>query len=606
MRRSGATMAMIGASFIVPFSLFVAYWARYIFRSYFPYGDEFALLVNSTRPFHPSVLSWLREGYSHYLIAYPEWAVPSTNFLRPVANAAYYLNSVIFGTHWSCYLLLTYAIQTGIGVTALLISSRRLRLPLGYAVASVLLCLISPAFGWETMFSPAFAFDLLAALLVLLGINEFLQHRLLGACLFFTVAIFTKETALFAPVCAAVLVAVDKHTPRRMLKSAAFLFPVIAWESLRLAAFQSTAGEYPLHATRLLGWPTEILLGFLSWPVATQITQPGPARAAWFVLPNLVFWIMVGAGLIGARSSGRLPSATRTPFSGLFHALGCDSTERVHLIAFCLASLAMLLVLDLGPRFGAAFYPLFFLSLLCVCDAATVRSRRIAAAATLLVSTSMPLILGFFSPEGLHTEQLRWALSSDYVRHLSQTSAPAVFVFDDMSGLFASPEAIAAFTGYRGRLVALSDLDVRPTHCEGSATLEVHEVGASDFSLTSILPPSCGKFFFYGADPFLFKSTQSHELHRNTGTGLIRYQLPATPFPTNFPSISGRLDIELSHIPSNSVLLFPQIDRRQYSEIVLGATGATRTNLSTEVELLHGNELGAATGDRATIHGASQ
>ena len=166
LRRSGATKAMLVASFVIPFGLFVIYWAKYIFRSYFPYGDEFALIVNSTRPFHASVLPWLREGYSHYLVAYPEWAVPSTNFLRPVANATYYLNSMVFGTHWSCYLLLTYIIHAGIGTISLLIAWDRLRLPLWYGIASVLLCLISPAFGWETMFSPAFAFDLLAALLV--------------------------------------------------------------------------------------------------------------------------------------------------------------------------------------------------------------------------------------------------------------------------------------------------------------------------------------------------------------------------------------------------------------------------------------------------------
>ena len=228
-----------GASFVLSFSLLALYWARHIFSEYFPYGDEFALLVNSARPFHPSALSWLTEGYSHYLNAYPGWTVPYTNFLRPVANVCYYFNSLIFASHWSCYLLLTDVIQSGIAATSLTIGSRRLHLPLRYAAISSCLCFVSPAFGPEAMFSPSFAFDLLAALLVLLGINQFLQNRLLIACLFFAIAIFTKGTALFAPITAAFLVAGDarRNTHQRVSTCAIFLLPIMAWGLLRRVAF---------------------------------------------------------------------------------------------------------------------------------------------------------------------------------------------------------------------------------------------------------------------------------------------------------------------------------------------------------------------------------
>ncbi len=80
----------------VVFLLEVLYWTRYIRPEYFPAGDEFSLIVHSTHFFHPSIAEWLHRGFSKYFLPYPDISIAYTNFLRPVDNAVYYLESFMF------------------------------------------------------------------------------------------------------------------------------------------------------------------------------------------------------------------------------------------------------------------------------------------------------------------------------------------------------------------------------------------------------------------------------------------------------------------------------------------------------------------------------
>ena len=107
----------------------VTYWAVQIRPAYFPAGDEFALLVSSTRFFHPHPGDWFRHGFSGYFCPYPDLSLPYSNFLRPMANFTYYLQSFVFGRHWGDYLLGTYVIEAAAVITVWYLARMCLRLP---------------------------------------------------------------------------------------------------------------------------------------------------------------------------------------------------------------------------------------------------------------------------------------------------------------------------------------------------------------------------------------------------------------------------------------------------------------------------------------------
>ena len=169
-------------------------------------GDEFSLFVHSAKPFHPAISTWFFHGFEGYFVPYPQWSSSQTNFLRPVVNAEYYLASLSFGSHWSWYLLSNCVIQSAVVGAAVYLSVRHLKLRL-FSVALIgLICFSSPAFDYTAFFSTAFPFDLLAAVFVLTGLSLLLSGRLVFAWICFTIGIFTKETALFAPGAAALAI----------------------------------------------------------------------------------------------------------------------------------------------------------------------------------------------------------------------------------------------------------------------------------------------------------------------------------------------------------------------------------------------------------------
>jgi hypothetical protein len=92
-----AALGVSGAAFLLFFGTLVAFWYRYVRTFYFPSDDEFALFVNSARPFHPSIANWFLQGFSQYFMSYPQWSSPITNFFRPTANATYYIGSLVYG-----------------------------------------------------------------------------------------------------------------------------------------------------------------------------------------------------------------------------------------------------------------------------------------------------------------------------------------------------------------------------------------------------------------------------------------------------------------------------------------------------------------------------
>ncbi|MHB1793876.1 MAG: hypothetical protein ACYCPO_02820 [Acidobacteriaceae bacterium] len=383
---------ILALSVLLPFALLVLYWAKYIRPAYFPLGDEFALIVHSAKQFYPSASSWFLEGYKNYFIVYPEWTVPYTDFLRPVANISYYLNSLIFGSHWSDYLLLNYAAQSMIVAISVLIAVQRLKLPLKYSMLVGVMCFISPAFGTQELYFPSFAFDLIAAVLVLAGVNWLMQDRLAAAWVCFCIAIFTKETALFAPFIAFLVVFFQSARSNtqfvRWLKSTLFLLPVIAWLWLRHMAFSSAGGVYIFDDFKVSKQLMLGLHGILSWPMGMRsLTEAAIFKYLFFAI-NSSFWAIVILGLAASLRKQHKEAGDSGFFAGISDRFGVGGTERLIVLAFCIGSLGMPMMLNLGQRFGASFYPLFFLVLACAAYSARSKQVQLIAlcAGTVLVA----------------------------------------------------------------------------------------------------------------------------------------------------------------------------------------------------------------------------
>src|SRR6202034_3691744 len=153
-----------GISFLLSFATLALFWNFEVRRFYSPFSDEFSLFANPARQFHPVFSQWFLQGFSRYFVPYPEWSLASTNFARPVANAEYYLSSLVFGAHWNWYLLSTYCIQSALVASVVHLSLRQLKLSVPSAVGIGLICFVSPAFDNGALYSTSFAFDLLAAL----------------------------------------------------------------------------------------------------------------------------------------------------------------------------------------------------------------------------------------------------------------------------------------------------------------------------------------------------------------------------------------------------------------------------------------------------------
>lgn len=565
---------VIPLSFLLPFLALVVFWSKQIRTQFSPLGDQFSLFVNSTWMFHPHASSWFLDGFSHYFHPYPGWPGTGTDFLRPGANAAYYLGSLLFGRHWSWYLLSNYLFQSAIVALAVLIARRHLKCSTTASLGIGLLCFLSPAFGSSELFSSAFAFDLMASALVLAGIHELLSHRRLAAGLLFAIAIFTKETAFFAPFAAAVVLflEVPGHGSRRFLRPLLLLLPYAAWVGIRLAAFRATVGVYAVPQ-QLSGTLIATLEDLARWPFPLGGTGgPHHGLPDWLfygtVSLNLGFWLTLITWLVLAisrrstqpRQEGRshLP---KTAGAGIQRAPGAALT----VVIFCVLSSAILLLIPhLSSRFGATFLPLFYLCLALAASKATPRGFRIAAWCFLVLPLALSLSArSLLFPGELERAQLRWAFAKDYVHRIATSTAPVILTADDVSGGYSSNASIARFTGYRGRLVRINDLVWGPG-CHFVPEITARTTADMGIELNSRIGTRCAIHAFLGSSAPWDRSGSLTRALPESKTRIVYRMPPADGLSALTVSITG--------IPNGALILVPDFPTKKYRMVQVGAT----------------------------------
>ena len=191
---------------------------------------------------------WFTHGHTHFFDAYPEWPWGLTPFARPAFQSLIYLAHFLFGRDWTAYLAINYAAIGGVAAAAYAIARRALGLANRPALIATVLVVVSPAILEYSIWEVGFASESLIVALIGAAFLAVLARRDLVCIALLTYAIFTKETAAWAPCAAAITVLLRpkpaETSPRRLGAAALMLLPLALWFGDRLAFFGGFGGSY--------------------------------------------------------------------------------------------------------------------------------------------------------------------------------------------------------------------------------------------------------------------------------------------------------------------------------------------------------------------------
>jgi hypothetical protein len=558
----------------------VWFWHIFIQHDYFPVGDEFALLTNSTRVFHASPLSWITHGFSGYFAPYPDLSYPYSNFIRPVDNAVFFLASIVFAGHWSCYLLANYLFVAGVVSLASYISLAILDLSLGISILIALATAFSPAFTAQVAYRPSFAFDYLAGVFVLISVYSLAQRRPVVAWLSVCCAVFTKEPAFFTPVVACLFTYfILRGNPIlfRLTRATVFLLPLAGMLLLRVIDFPDIAGVYVATDSSPFVIVKHIALALTHWPYMLpgeqHIFDHTIHNVSSLTLSVILWLLLITAVRYFAIPVCRLPQTHATGSSAV-----CSAHDKRFLVAlFLFGSLVMPLCFDLTPRFGAASLPLFFMLLGCLIKDATMLPSRLALAVLILMTVlDMREARKILSADQIAHEHVSWALSRGLIHTISETQIPVVFLVDDLSEGFSSPEYMSRFSGYTGKLVPISSLGLGI--CTTPPVIHASRMGMQKYSIYSEVSPACGSNALLAA--YRLDLVSQSDLDRDLSTVYVRYHAEDRP-KRKEEFLSQRLTMDLTIKVPRFAILLPDLRSKNYVDITSSYSTSIQTDKDT-------------------------
>jgi hypothetical protein len=239
---------------LVALAVFGSLWALNMpyRQAYVPTMDDVTALADGLllRP-GAHWQDWFTRGHTDFFDAYPEWPNHEQGFARPAFQFLIYLAHFALGRDWASYLSLNYLGLAGVAALAFAIARTALGLGNAASVFAAALVLTSSAVlefstGVLGVASESFATMLVGgAFLAVLTRRDMLCFALL------MVALFTKETAAWAPLAAALTVLVRRERARReeaprrrMLAAGAMLLPLALWLGFRIVFYGGIGGTY--------------------------------------------------------------------------------------------------------------------------------------------------------------------------------------------------------------------------------------------------------------------------------------------------------------------------------------------------------------------------
>jgi hypothetical protein len=219
-----------------------------------------------------------------------------------------------------------------------------------------LLAAINPAFFGEGLYSVAFQFDIWSGLFAILALYLIFREWYGLAILSLTLAVFTKEPALYAPVAAAATVYLIH---RRRLLAGTMLLPLAAWACVWKLVFVGTpGGNYALQGDPkallikgsiqgILRWPTGIFDYHVVRSVLVEHSILAHLPDLLILLINLFLWgLLAAVGAYFAR--------------GVFASRPLSHQDRLILavLIWLVGALSFGVLVGYHPRFGGSIYPL--------------------------------------------------------------------------------------------------------------------------------------------------------------------------------------------------------------------------------------------------------
>ena len=499
---------LAGASpFFLAFAVLILLWVMAT-----PYREQFepsyddlptlvdALLLKPGASWH----TWFTRGYADFWTIYPEWPNHATRFCRPAFTVMVYLAHFALGTNWSAYLVINYLAIAGLAAVVFQISRTALRLGGWPSLGAVLLVLQSPPIvKSEALTSIPFASETIASALVGGAFLAVMLRRDFLCVALLVLAVFTKETAVWAPGAAAVTVFLrdggSQSMRRRLPRAAAMLIPLLLWLGLRYGFFGGLGGTYATEdytglmpavaqaASKLAHLPRLLAnhgsyIGYFSDTRARMIELP--LHLLIYLILAVPLALCAWRGLRGARDAvlGLAPAPSWFVILWAGFGIGFYLALPMENVRYALAA-----VVFLWPALLAEFL--------------SHRSRVLLAGlgACLLLSLSNTewLVASTVEPKHNEEEQPWTRPKARLIQALHDLPAGLrqVYILPNLGIPHVGPDYLAAFYGKTAEIIVISELS---PHCGDAQTpLHYEHTTANGIVTLTLALPECATFSFY-------------------------------------------------------------------------------------------------------------
>jgi hypothetical protein len=483
-----------------------AYYDLAVYQHYLLRGDEPAFITATLE----SPASWLTRGYLDYFNLYPEWETSNHSpLLKPVTNAVAYYDYLMFGRNYALYFAVFFAIQF-LGLLVFVRLLRELAVPPLPAAAMALLFMVNPAFMNVGLTCLPCHFDVLAGVFAFSAFLALWREFYGVALLLLTLAVFTKESAIYAPVAAAASVLIWRRPP---VLSALMTVPLLLWAAARFFVYgdvaeNAFASPSSQIATGLAIWPT----GLVSYGFARQVGSSfssGLSRIvfAFFFVANIGLWAFLGyAGVAIARKQLDQPRPK-------------DLTTA--LLVWTVGALSFGVLVGFNARYGGSIYPFLYLLL-----AALVFGSRIGLPVKLTVGALLvfSLVTLVQSVRTLRSALLwRSTIAPERALHDELAALPqdgrTVYVINAPPLFASAPRYLESAWSLNLHIVIINQFNGCITSSDAGAT----QFAAGRADLISVRIPDCAAFKFGAVPSRVFANAIGRPLERE---GVGTYSFP--------------------------------------------------------------------------------
>ncbi|MEI8372046.1 MAG: hypothetical protein WCJ35_04330 [Planctomycetota bacterium] len=529
-------------------------------RDFFPMADNVILITEST-PYamHVDFVKWFTCGWRGYSRPYAEYIGTVTDFVRPVVNGCFWLNFAIWGEKWGNYLYLNFAVMAAAAALSYYIARQLLGCERWAALLASSLLLLNPA-SITSYGIPMDIVHTLSALIAVFALVSILQKRMVCGLVLLVVALFTKESTLFAPMAAGLMWLLLRHREAGRFHAAHWVvaaalaaIPIGAWLLARFAVFHGFGQAYVTQDLSLMG----IIVSWATFPLLWPLGLSGPTDPSSTIRGVLWRqWDMISL----------------LPIFGLFMSLITVSLVLRALVKFVRDSswrnendwllwlgpwliLAFAQLITLGlPVQNGLFVFVVGIPITCLLLQRAVRTRAVASA-MLVVCFQLLLVVPGLS--FVFTEHSRAATEArTESRAVTQSLLSALFeagnkhkrvyVLNDIPIRNARVQA-GPFAGTKAEVVLLNNLDGGFPH--NSLSVNMVKIGPDRYRITTRVQSPYNLLLVAAQRKELFPSVGEKSVVRNSN---ITYEFPVAPQPrrgvlgTEHWSIGSELQITLT------------------------------------------------------------